>query len=79
MKWKQKYQVKLIFFKNKKQTQKAKQKQIYLEVLKVCLSLKFQLPRTKAPLPLIMTLQFRDFIGEHLSPVFTVLQLGTES
>ena len=40
MKRKQKYQVKLIFFKNKKQTQEAKQKQIYLEVLKVCLSYK---------------------------------------
>ena len=66
MKRKQKYQVKLIFFKNKKQTQKAKQKQIYLEVLKVSLSLEFQLPPTKAPLPLIMTLLFRDFIGEHL-------------
>ena len=79
MKRKQKYHVKLIFFKNKKQTQKAKQKQIYLEVLKVCLSFKFQLPPTKAPLPLIMTLLFRDFMGEHLSPVFTVLQLGTGS
>ena len=49
MKKKQKYQAKLIFFKNKKQTQKAKQKQIYLEVLKVCLSFEFQLPPTKDP------------------------------
>ena len=79
MKRKQKYQAKLIFFKKKKQTQKAKQKQIYLEVLKACPSFEFQLPPTKAPLPLIMTLLLRDFIGEHISLVFTVLQLGTGS
>ena len=40
---------------------------------------KFQLPSTKAPLPLITTLLSRGFKHEHLSPVFTVLQLGTGS
>ena len=42
-------------------------------------SFKCQLPSTKAPLPLITTLLFRDFKDEHLSPVFTILQLGTGS
>ena len=42
-------------------------------------SFKFQRPSTKAPLSLITTLLFREFKDEHLSPVFTVLQLGTGS
>ena len=42
-------------------------------------SFKCQLSSTKAPLPLITTLLFRDFKDEHLSPVFTILQLGTGS
>ena len=59
----------------------------YLKVLKFSLllayfstnSFEFQLLPTKVPLPLIMTLLFRDFKDEHLSQVFTVLHLGTGS
>ena len=77
MKRKQKYQVKLIFFKNKLKLRRNFQN---LPLLIFQLTpFKFQLPSTKAPLPLITTLLSRGFKNEHLSPVFTVLQLGTGS